>query len=98
LLAAFCGKAVILGAAIVLGDSVFGCDPGSLDEAVQGGVERALFYLEDVLGVVLDGFGDGVTVGGTEEESAEDEEVEGALEEFDAVLSRHSRWRIWQFT
>jgi len=36
-------------------------------------------------------FGDGVTVGGTGEESAEDEQVERALQEFDA---RHSVERL----
>jgi hypothetical protein len=40
-------------------------------------------------------------VGGAKEKRAEDEEVERALEHFDAiefVFSRHSRWRIGVFT
>jgi hypothetical protein len=68
---------------------------------MQRGIERALLDLENFVGAEFDGFGDGVAVGGAEQERAEDEQVEGALEHFDAlefVFSRHSRWRIMMLT
>ena len=57
-----------------------------------------MFDLEDVEGVAFDGFGDGVAVGVAGEEGLEDEEIEGALEEFDFGVGnsgRHSRDRVW---
>ena len=60
---------------------------------MESGIERTLLDLENIVGGEFDGFGDGVAMGGAEEEGAEDEEVESALKEFDALLffSRHSR-------
>jgi hypothetical protein len=60
-----------------------------------------LFDLQNFVGAEFDGLGDGVSVGGAKEKRAEDEEVERALEHFDAIefgFSRHSRWRIGAFT
>jgi len=45
----------------------------------------------DFLGIAFDGFGDGMTVGGTEDEGAENQEIERALKELDVFFSRHSR-------
>jgi len=47
---------------------------------VQGRVERALFDLQDFVGVEFDGLGDGVAVGRAAEQGAQDEEIEGALQ------------------
>ncbi len=94
LAAAFGGEAVELGATIVFGGAFFGGDPATFNEAVESGIERALFDLQHVVGVEFDGFGDGVAVGGAKEQGAEDEQVEGTLEQFDAFLlffSRHTR-------
>jgi len=94
LFAAFGGKPVKLGAAIVFGGAGFDGNPFALDEPVECRIEGALLNLQDVVGVELDGFGDGVAVGGPEEQSAQNEQVERALEQLDAIdvlFSRHSR-------
>jgi hypothetical protein len=84
LVAAGGGELVELGALAFVGEGPFGGDPALGFEAVEGGVEGAGFDLEDVLGGLFDVLGDGVSVGGAEEEGAEDEEVERALEEVEA--------------
>src|SRR5580698_393767 len=77
-------EGVKLCAAIVFGSSVGGGDPFALDEAMERGIERALLDLEHFVGAEFDGLGDGVAVRGAEQERAEDEQVERALEHFDA--------------
>ena len=94
LAAAFGGEAVELGATIVFGGAFFGGDPATFNEAVESGIERALFDLQNFVGAEFDGLGDGVSMCRAKEKRAEDEEVERALEHFDAiefVFSRHSR-------
>src|ERR1700733_1520212 len=68
---------------------------------MERGIERALLDLKNFVGAEFDCFGDGVSVCGAKQQSAENEQVERALEHFDAlefVFSRHSRWRIEGFT
>ena len=94
LFSAFWGKTVEFGAAVVFGNAFFDGDPAAFDKAVQGGIEGALLDLENVLGVALDVLGYGVAVGRTGEEGTQDEQVERALEEVDAIrggFGRHSR-------
>ncbi len=88
---------VEFGTPVVFGGALFGRDPFPFDQAMQGGVERALLDLEDVVGIDFDGFGDGVAVRGAAQQSTKDEEVESALQELDAFFfffGRHSRWRV----
>jgi hypothetical protein len=75
------GELIDTGAAAgVLGDPV-GLDPAGLFEAVESGVERTLFDLEDFTGAFNDGGEEGVAVeGGATGEDFENEEVERALE------------------
>jgi hypothetical protein len=60
---------------------------------VKGGIERAVLDLQHFVAGALNVFGDGVPVSGAEEQSAEDEHVQGSLEELDAigVLFGHGR-------
>ncbi len=75
------GEAIELGALTFVGKGPLGIDAALGFEAMEGGVEGAGFDLEDVLGGLLDVGGDGVTVGGSEAEGTQDEEVERTLEE-----------------
>ena len=61
---------------------------------MQRRIQRALFDLQDVLRAAFDRLGDGVAVGGSEPESAKDQQVQRALHELDALASSsgsHSR-------
>jgi hypothetical protein len=90
LLPSFGGEAVELGAAVVLRQTLFRLNPPAPDQAVQCGVQRPLLDLKNVVGVSLDGVGDGVPVRRSQEQRPKDQHVEGTLQELDA-LSRHSR-------
>jgi len=99
--AAFGRERIKFCATIVFGGTVGGADPFALDEAMARGIERALLDLQDFIGAEFDGFGDGVAVRGAEHKRAENQQVERALEHFDAVefvFSRHSRWRLRTLT
>ncbi len=78
------GEAIEAGALAFIGEIPGGGDPGFQFEAVERGVEGAGLDLEEVFGGALNVFGDGVPVGRSGEQGAEDEEVERALEEFQA--------------
>ena len=61
---------------------------------MQRGVQRPLLDLKNVVGVSLDRVGDGMPVRRSEQQGAQDEHVQRALQELDALLlitSRHSR-------
>jgi len=60
--AAFGGEAVVLGAAIVVGEAPLGFDPALFLHAVESGVERAFLGQEGFVGRLLDGRDDGVAV------------------------------------
>src|SRR3954463_11818480 len=60
LLAALGGEGVELGAAIILGDAFVEGDPSSLDQPVQGWIERSLLDLQHIVRSSLDRFGNGV--------------------------------------
>src|SRR5262249_38292947 len=61
-------------------------DPLLALEPVQGGVERPGVDLQDVARARLDGLGDAVAVLRPPAEGFEDQEIERALEQLDAVL------------
>lgn len=75
------GEAVETGFAIVFGDAVFALNEPGFEQALEGGVERAVAYLEDVVGALLNGVGDGVTVGAAQDEGLQDEQIERALQQ-----------------
>ena len=85
--APFGGEPVELGAAVVLGGALFGGDPAALDQPVQRRIERPLLDLQHVVRIALDGLGDGVAVRRPEQQRAQDQQVERALQQFDAVAS-----------
>lgn len=52
---------------------------------MQRGVQRAVFYLQNVVGGALNMLSDLMSMSWTEQERAENEHVEGTLQEFPAV-------------
>ena len=50
-------------------------------ETMQRRIQSALVHLENVVGDLADSLGDGPAVHGTERDSLEDQEVNGALDE-----------------
>jgi len=54
---------------------------------MQGRIERTLLDLQNVIRSAFDDVGDGVAVGGTEHESAQDQHVQSALQHFLASLT-----------
>ena len=52
-------------------------------------IERTGFDLEQILRRPLNVLGDGVAVRGAEEQGAEDQEIEGALQEIDTRTARN---------
>src|SRR5688572_21716939 len=66
--------------------------PSVLHEAVQGGIERAGFNLEEIVGLPANGLANAMAVLGPPLEGAQNEHVESALEQFQASIvgSSHS--------
>src|SRR5258707_216187 len=96
LLPALRRQSIELGAAIVLGGAVVERDPATFDQPVKGWIEGALLHQEHVIRATLDRFRDGMAVRGSPSQRAQNQEVERALQEFDAsrvASGRHSRWR-----
>jgi hypothetical protein len=85
-LAAFGRQGVKPRLTIVRGDAPFGGDPLLRFQPLQGGIERAVIYQEDVFGVQLNGVGDALAVLGSEDEDTQDQEVERPLQQSDAVF------------
>ena len=72
-------------AAVIAGGFPFGGDQLLHFEALEGGVERAGFGQEDVVRHLADELSDGVPVFRAEDECAEDEHFESALQELHPV-------------
>jgi hypothetical protein len=56
--------------------------------------ERAVFDLQDIIGVELDCLGDGVAVGRRQQQRAQNQQVQSTLQQLDAIglfFSRRSR-------
>jgi hypothetical protein len=81
------GEGVELCAAIVFRFSPLGLYPYLMLEAMERGVKSALVDAENVVGELADAIGDSEAVHRAGGEDLEDEEVEGALQEF--VGTRH---------
>ena len=62
LLAAGGGELVVARAAVAGGGSPFRGDPSFDEHALQGGIERAFFHLQHIVGGALDGVGNLVAV------------------------------------
>lgn len=84
LLAACRRESVEARLAVVGGNAPLGGDPAFLQEALEGGIERAVFDLEGFAGGLLDESGDSMSVHGRPAQGAENDEVEGALHDFQA--------------
>ena len=94
LLATARGELVEARAAVVVADAPGGFDVSLGLEPLERGVERAVIDEQDLVRGRLDGPRDALTVLPAEQQRAKDQDVEGALEEGDAVrlvpLGRHS--------
>src|SRR5205814_9247356 len=94
LLAALRGQAIELRAPVVLGRARIEGNPPALDQAVQRRIQRSLLHLQHIVRAALDRFGYRVTVSRSEPEGSENQQVERALQQLDAValsFSRHPR-------
>lgn len=81
LFATVAGEAVELGLAASLAFGPFGCNPPLLLQAVEGRIERALLYLQNLFRYLLYALSDSPSVLRLGGEGAEDEKVECALNE-----------------
>ena len=84
---------VELGPAIVFRGALLDRNPSALDKPVQRGIQRPLFDQQHIIGLELNGLCDSVTVRRPKQEGTQDQEVQGALQQLDALLlsfSRHS--------
>src|SRR5262249_10033841 len=86
-----CRQAVVLGSLLRLADVPLGLQPAALLEAMKRGVERAGLDLQEVFGSRSNGLADAVAVLAAPLEGAQDEHVEGALEELEARVARGLR-------
>jgi hypothetical protein len=77
-------EAIIPGALAFVREFLGGCDPTLQLEAMESWVQRTGFHLEQVLRRALNVFGDAMTVRGTQNQCSEDENMECALQEFQA--------------
>src|SRR5690348_17526917 len=89
LFAAFWGKAIEAGAAIVFRGAPFGLEPAFDQHAVQRGIERAVFDFEAVARSAFDVFGDGVAVERPASEGFQYEQEERAGKELRTIVVRH---------
>jgi hypothetical protein len=62
-----------------------GGDPATIFKALQRGIKRAVLYEEFLLRCLLDGSGDALPMLRAEDQGAQNEQVEGALEQFQAL-------------
>ena len=86
LLLAFGREAIELRALVGLAHTPLGLQPSALHEALQRGIERAGFDLEQVIRLRPDRLADAVAVLGPPLQGAENEHVEGALEQLQAPV------------
>jgi hypothetical protein len=84
-----CSEAIEARLPVVLRSAPFGSYRAAKFQAVESRVERAVFHLKDIVGPALDRVGDGVTMGGSGEESLKNEKVKSTLEHL-AIKRAHA--------
>src|SRR6266852_6390145 len=82
------GQAVKFCAPVICGSSPFGFDPSFLQEPLERRVERAVLDLENVLRGLLDELGDAVAMHRPPAKRAQDEQVQGSLQEIEPFVGR----------
>src|SRR5262249_21235437 len=80
------GETVEAGFATELGHAPVGLDQAAALEAVEGRIERAVFYGQRAISGIREPAGDRIAVAWAELQGAQDERVEGAVE---AILAEH---------
>jgi hypothetical protein len=80
--AAFPGERIKLRLAARFGFFSFGCEPTSVFQTMQRGIQRSLMDLEEILRDLLQPLRDGVTVAGTQRDNFQDQQVESPSEKF----------------
>ena len=73
---------VVLRLAVVLGGTPERRDPTTVLEPMQRRIEGPVFDLEHILRPSLDGLGDGLAMGGTQDQRLQDQHVQRALDHF----------------
>jgi hypothetical protein len=77
---------VVLRLAVALERAVLGGNPAALDQAVERWIERALLDQQNIVRA-LDRLGNRMTVRGTGPQRSQDEQIEGAPEQRETVVS-----------
>jgi hypothetical protein len=75
------GEAINAGGAALGGDASLSLQPAFAEHALEGGIERTFFNLEQIFRDLLDVLDEGVAVHGPEAEGLEDHDFECAGEE-----------------
>src|SRR3977135_2452776 len=88
-------EAVVLGAAIVLGVAPFRLQPPFVVQAVERGKQRAGLHLERAARDLLDAAGDPEPCMLAERERAENQQVQGALQEIGLLGHGHASFFSW---
>src|SRR5665213_176013 len=84
--APFRRQRVVFGAAVFLRQPPVRRNPAAILEPVERGVKRTLFYTQDIVSGLLEPPSNGVPVRGPPTDGFEDEKVERAAQDFDAVF------------
>jgi hypothetical protein len=64
---------------------------------MQSRIQRPVFDLENILGTVLNGVRDGVTVGRAKDQRPENQQIESSLKHF-TLQGRFAAWHVLQYT
>jgi len=86
LLAPLLRKRIKARFAMVLAYAPLGANPVLLFQPLQGYIQRSMFDKKDIFRLGLDGSRNTLPMAGTEDEALEDQQVQGSLQQGDAVV------------
>src|SRR5450631_3483549 len=84
------GEALIPCPLLVFRQFPFGLDPSPFAQTMQRGIERAMLYLQHVLGTGSDGHADSMSMLSAESERAQNQHIESTLQKFDLIAHKRS--------
>jgi hypothetical protein len=90
-------QTVVLRFAVIFRGAPERSNPAAILQAMQGGIEKTVFDLQDILRPSLDGMRYGVSVGRAQNQRPEDQHVQRSLEHF-AFERRLASWHMEQYT